>query len=73
MLSLRKPVPAILAFISHFGLRQLNLRTGQVHFDGLMCLKKLHSIVCLKLHFSKERKGFKSKQEMDLFWTPGTF
>ena len=27
---MRKPVPAILAFISHFRLKQLNLRTNQV-------------------------------------------
>ena len=78
---MRKPVPDILAFIS---LKQLDLRTDQVHVDRLAavlqvrrvkksCLKKLHSFVCLKLHFSKESKGFKPKQEMDLFWTPGTF
>jgi len=36
-------------------------------------LKKLRLFVCLKLHFSKGRKGIKPKQEMDLFWTPGTF
>ena len=29
-----------------------------------MCLKKLHLFVCLKLHFSKESKGFKPKQEI---------
>ena len=34
MLSLRKPVPAILAFISHFHLKQLNLRNDQVHVDS---------------------------------------
>ena len=37
------------------------------------CLKKLHTFVCLILHFSKESKGFKPKQVMDLFWIPGTF
>ena len=36
-------------------------------------LKKLHSFVCLKLHFSKERKGFKPKQEMDFFGPPELF
>ena len=72
-------MPAILAFISHFRLKQLDLRNDQVHVDRLAavlyvrrvkksCLKKLHSFVCLKLHFSKEGKGFKPKQEMDLFW-----
>ena len=35
MLSLRKPVPAILAFISHFHLKQLDLRNDQVHVDRL--------------------------------------
>ena len=35
MLSLRKPVPAILAFISHFRLKQLDLRNDQVHVDRL--------------------------------------
>ena len=34
-LSLRKPVPAILAFISHFRLKQLDLRNDQVHVDRL--------------------------------------
>ena len=34
-LSLRKPVPALLAFISHFCLKQLDLRNDQVHIDGL--------------------------------------
>ena len=34
-LSLRKPVPAILAFISHFRLKQLDLRNDQVHVDSL--------------------------------------
>ena len=77
---MRKPVSAILAFVSHFRLKQLNLRADQVHVDRLAavlkvrkvkksCLKKLYSFDCLKLHFSKESKGFKPKQEMDLFWT----
>ena len=34
-LSLRKPVPAILAFISHFRLKQFDLRNDQVHVDRL--------------------------------------
>ena len=34
-LLLRKPVPAILAFISHFRLKQLDLRNDQVHVDRL--------------------------------------
>ena len=34
-LSLRKRVPAILAFISHFRLKQLDLRNDQVHVDRL--------------------------------------
>ena len=36
-------------------------------------LSPFEELVTLKLHFSKESKGFKPKQEMDLFWTPGTF
>ena len=31
------------------------------------------AFVCLKLHFSKESKGFKPKQEMDLFGPPELF
>ena len=33
------------------------------------------AFVCLfkTAFFSKESKGFKPKQEMDLFWTSGTF
>ena len=69
---------------SHFRLKQLNLRSDQVHVDRLAAdllvgrvekssLKKLHLFVCLKVHFSKETKGFKPKEETDLFWTPGTF
>ena len=64
--------------------KQLDLRNDQVRVDRLaavlyvrrvkkLCQKKLHSFVCLKLHFSKERKGFKPKEEIDLFWTPGNF
>ena len=34
-LSLRKPVPAILAFITHFRLKQLELRNDQGHVDRL--------------------------------------
>ena len=69
---------------SHFRLKQLNLRTDQVHVDRLAAdllmgrvdkssLKKQHLFVCLKVHFSKESKGFKPKEEMDLFWNPQTF
>ena len=39
-LSLRKPVPAILAFISHFCLKQLNLRNDQVHVYRLTADRK---------------------------------
>jgi len=69
---------------SHFCLKQLNLRFEQVHVDRLAAdlkvrrvekwsLKKLHLFVCLKVHFSKEIKGFKPKEETDLFWIPRTF
>jgi len=40
---------------------------------GKSSLKKMHLFVCLKVHFSKGSKEFKPKEEMDLFWTPGTF